>query len=134
MPHRNIVAKELADLLSVLAHPNRIRIIEELRAGERDVNSLQTTLGISHASVSQHLMLLRLHRLVSERRQGRRVFYRLRHPEMAIWLTEAMRFLEEEKGAVEQLHEAIEKTRAAWVPDDQAPPQPTPLQPSGDPR
>ena len=35
MPHRVLVAKELAELLGVLAHPNRIRIIEELREGER---------------------------------------------------------------------------------------------------
>lgn len=32
--------KELPELPGVLAHPNRIRIIEELRDGERDVNSL----------------------------------------------------------------------------------------------
>lgn len=90
MPHRVLVAKELAELLGVLAHPNRIRITEELRDGERDVNSLQAALGSSHPGVSQHLMLLRLHCLVSERRQGRQVFYRLRQPELAAWLTKAM--------------------------------------------
>lgn len=49
MPHRLLVTKELADLLGVLAHPHRIRIIEELRASERDVNSLQEALAISHS-------------------------------------------------------------------------------------
>ena len=38
VPYRVLVANELADLLGVLAHPNRIRIIEELRDGERNVN------------------------------------------------------------------------------------------------
>ncbi|MSQ97144.1 MAG: ArsR family transcriptional regulator [Gemmataceae bacterium] len=80
MPHRNLVAKELAGFLGVLSHPHRIHIIEELRDGERDVNSLQAALGISHSGVSQHLMLLRAHRLVNERRQGRRVFYHLLQP------------------------------------------------------
>lgn len=41
MPHRDIVAKELAGLLAVLAHPQRIRIIEELRRGERGVSAIQ---------------------------------------------------------------------------------------------
>ena len=118
MPYRVLVAKELAELLGVLAHPNRIRIIEELREGERDVNSLQAALGISHPGVSQHLMLLRVHRLVSERRQGRQVFYHLRKPELAAWLTEAMCFLEEDSVAAEQLRKAIKKTRATWATDD----------------
>ena len=46
MPHRVLVANELAEMLGVLAHPNRILIIEELRDGEHDVNSLQAVLGI----------------------------------------------------------------------------------------
>lgn len=117
VPYRVLVANELADLLGVLAHPNRIRIIEELRDGERNVNSLQAALGISHSGVSQHLSLLRANRLVSERRQGRQVFYHLRQPELAAWLTEAMRFLEEESSVAEQMRKAIKKTRAAWTPD-----------------
>ncbi|MBI2807931.1 MAG: winged helix-turn-helix transcriptional regulator [Planctomycetes bacterium] len=114
MPHRVLVAKELAEFLGVLSHPHRIRIIEELRDGERDVNSLQKALAISHSGVSQHLMLLRAHRLVSERRQGRQVFYQLRQPDLAIWLLDATRFLEVETAVVEELREAIDKTRQAW--------------------
>ncbi len=117
MPYRAIVAKELAELLGVLAHPNRIRIVEELRDRERDVKSIQAVLGISHAGVSQHLMTLRAHRLVSERRQGRQVFYHLRQPELATWLTEAMRFLED-SAATAELHKAIKKTRVAWAADN----------------
>ena len=113
MPYRAIVAKELAEMLGVLAHPNRIRIIEELRDGERDVKSIQAVLGITHSGVSQHLMALRARRLVSERRQGRQVFYRLRQPELATWLTEAIHFLEDSVAAA-QLHKAIKRTRAAW--------------------
>lgn len=115
MPHRAIVAKELAGLLGVLAHPQRIRIIEELRVGERDVTSIQAVLEISHSGVSQHLMQLRAHRLVAERREGRQVFYHLRQPDVAVWLTEAMRFIEFKSVEAEQLRKAIKKTRADWV-------------------
>lgn len=115
MPHRVLVTKELADFLSVLSHPHRIRIIEELRDSELDVNSLQEVLGISHSGVSQHLMVLRSHRLVSERRDGRRVFYHLCQPEIAAWLMDATRFLERESAAVAELRKAIDKTRKNWA-------------------
>jgi len=115
VPHRVIVAKELAGLLGVLAHPQRIRIIEELRGGERDVSSIQAALEISHSGVSQHLMQLRAHRLVAERREGRQVFYHLRQPDVALWLIDAMRFIELDRGEAEQLRKAIKKTRADWI-------------------
>lgn len=45
----------MAKLLGVLAHPNRIRIMEELRDGDHDVSSLQAALGISRGrSVFRH--------------------------------------------------------------------------------
>jgi DNA-binding transcriptional ArsR family regulator len=113
VPHRILVTKELAAFFAVLSHPHRIRIIEELRDGECDVKALQDTLGISHSGVSQHLMVLRANRIVSERREGRHVFYRLRQPGMASWLLGATKFLEQESEALE-LREAIKKTRRAW--------------------
>ncbi len=114
MPHRVLVTKGLAEFLGVLSHPNRIRIIEELRDAELDVNSLQAVLGISHSGVSQHLMVLRSHRLVAERREGRRVFYHLLQPEIASWLMEATRFLEKDTAAAMELLKAIDKTREGW--------------------
>ncbi|HEY0983730.1 ArsR/SmtB family transcription factor [Schlesneria sp. T3-172] len=115
MSHKTLVAKQLAELLGALSHPHRIRIIEELRDGEQDVNSLQLALGISHSGVSQHLMVLRANRLASERREGRHVFYHLRQPAIAGWLLKATQFLE--KGTVEadELREAIDKTRKEWA-------------------
>lgn len=114
MPHRALVTKELAEFLGVLSHPHRIRIIEELRDGERDVNSLKEALGISHSGVSQHLMVLRANRLVSERREGRHVFYQLRQPGIAAWLLEATRFLERETVEGDELRKAIGKARREW--------------------
>ncbi|MGV3606838.1 MAG: ArsR/SmtB family transcription factor [Planctomycetaceae bacterium] len=115
MPHRALVTKELAEFLGVLSHPHRIRIIEELRDGEQDVNSLQDALAISHSGVSQHLMILRANRLVSERREGRHVFYQLRQPEIARWLLDATEFLERGSTDASELRKAIGKTRKEWA-------------------
>jgi len=114
VPHRLIVTQGLANLLSVLSHPQRIRIVEELRDGEVDVKSLQDALGISHSGVSQHLMLLRAHRIVAEKKQGRQVFYRLRQPKLAAWLLAATEFLGQE-GEAQELQKAIRKTQKAWT-------------------
>jgi DNA-binding transcriptional ArsR family regulator len=115
MPEPFLVTKELADLLGVLAHPHRIRIIEELRETERDVNTLQTALGISHSGVSQHLSVLRAHRLVAERREGRHVYYHLRQPKLARWLIDGIEFVAGTQEVAEDVRQAIETMRARWT-------------------
>ena len=105
----------MADLLAVLAHPHRVRIVEELRNGEKDVNSLQTALGVSHSRTSQHLSVLRAQRVVVERREGRYVFYRLVRPRMAQWLLAGFEFLGTDFEAGSEIREAVEKTRALWT-------------------
>ena len=112
MPYRSVVAKELADLLGAIAHPARIRMIQELRAGERDVNSLSEAVELSQSSASQHLMVLRAHRVVVERREGRHVFYRLRHAEFADWLMDAVELLPEAAQEFDQVRKAIQQVRA----------------------
>lgn len=89
-----VVAKELAEIFKVIAHPDRIRLIEELRSGEKDVNTLAETLALPGARVSQHLSLLRANRLVEERRDGRRHFYHLSQPELAGWIVDGLDFVE----------------------------------------
>lgn len=112
MPYRTVVAKELADLLGAIAHPARIRMIQELREGERDVNSIREAVELSQSSASQHLMVLRAHRVVVERREGRHVFYRLRHSEFADWLIEGVKFLLEADQEFDQVRRAIQKVRS----------------------
>ncbi len=114
MPYRLLAANELAEFLRVLAHPRRIQILAELRSGERDVASLAKEAGLSHSSVSQHLMVLRAHRIVSERRVGRRVFYRLRAEQLADWLLRGMDFLPPVDQQTDELRKAIRKAQSKW--------------------
>jgi DNA-binding transcriptional ArsR family regulator len=109
-----LIAKELSDLLGALAHPHRLRILIELREQELDVNSLQQMLGISHSSVSQNLALLRAHRVVHERREGRRVIYSLSDHRMGDWLLEGLKFLEGHLMQNEQMRGAVVEVRNLW--------------------
>ena len=69
---------ELAvEIFAMLADATRIRIILALCDTELAVNQLAQTVDKSQAAVSQHLAKLRLARIVTTRREGTRVFYRL---------------------------------------------------------
>jgi DNA-binding transcriptional ArsR family regulator len=107
--------KELANLLGAVAHPHRLRILEELKGREMDVGSIQQILGISHSSVSQNLSVLRAHRLVVERREGRRVVYCLRQQELAGWLRIGLKFLEGDLQYSEEIRNALDGVRREWA-------------------
>ncbi len=62
----------------VLAEPNRRRILDLLRDGERPVNELVDELGVTQPAVSKHLRVLRQAGLVDMRPQAQRRVYRVR--------------------------------------------------------
>jgi len=112
MPNRQVVAKELAEVFKIVAHPDRIRLIEELASGEKDVNSLIESLDLPGPRVSQHLALLRAHRIVEERREGRHHYYHLVQPHIADWIIEGLDFVEGRMAGVSKT--AIDSARRLW--------------------
>ena len=66
-----------------LAEPNRRRILDLLRGGERPAGELVEALSISQPGVSKHLKLLRESGLVSVRADGQRRLYRLQSAKLA---------------------------------------------------
>jgi DNA-binding transcriptional ArsR family regulator len=67
-----------ADLFKALAHPFRLRLIQELGAGEECVCHLALVLDRPQPYVSQLLSALREAGVVQDRREGKRIYYRLR--------------------------------------------------------
>jgi DNA-binding transcriptional ArsR family regulator len=64
--------------LEVLAEPNRRRILDLLREGEKPVGDLVEALAVSQPAVSKHLGVLRSAGLVEVRADAQRRLYRLR--------------------------------------------------------
>jgi DNA-binding transcriptional ArsR family regulator len=60
-----------------LAHPGRLRILAMLRGGPLCVCQMTAVLGLAPSTVSAHLSELRRADLVSERKEGKWVEYRL---------------------------------------------------------
>jgi DNA-binding transcriptional ArsR family regulator len=69
-----------SDFFKALAHPMRIRILEVLSDGEKNVNELQSILGSEGSAVSQQLAVLRNKNVVNGLKDGTSVIYSLRDP------------------------------------------------------
>lgn len=71
-----------AEFFKALAHPLRIRIVDELRNGEIGVNDLSAKLDAEQSTLSQQLAILRGRHIVNARKDGLSVFYSIRDPEI----------------------------------------------------
>jgi len=67
----------LVDAVKALAHPGRLRLLAMLRGGDLCVCQLTAVLELAASTVSSHLSDLRRAGLVTERRSGKWVHYRL---------------------------------------------------------
>jgi ArsR family transcriptional regulator len=96
-----------ADFFRALGHPARVRILQELRDGERTVGALQEAVGLDSSGASQHLAALRKQGLVVARREGTSVHYRVRDQRVLELLTLARTIiaggLEESRGLLDEL-------------------------------
>ena len=63
-----------------LADPKRLCVLESLASGELSVGDLSSKVGCQVPNMSQHLSVLRTAGLVTTRRDGSTVFYRLSDP------------------------------------------------------
>ncbi len=83
-----------AGLFKGLSHPLRIRILEMLAASpEVSVAELQRETGLEASHLSQHLSVLRRHRLVDSERRASHVYYRLADARVAELLAVARALL-----------------------------------------
>lgn len=70
-------ASEASEILKAMSHEGRLLILCMLLDGEKTVSEIEEAVGLAQATVSQHLMRLRLDRLLASRREGRLIYYRI---------------------------------------------------------
>jgi DNA-binding transcriptional ArsR family regulator len=70
----------VARRFAVLAEPMRLRLIQALFDGERNVNALVEETGGTQANVSRHLQTLTHAHILSRRKEGLQVFYAIADP------------------------------------------------------
>ena len=91
-------AQQMAEFLGFLADPNRLRILSILTHQEMCVGDLANALGMNESAVSHQLRTLRAIRLVSSRKQGRHVFYRLQDHHVLSFYQAVVEHLDEPVG------------------------------------
>jgi len=71
-----------AEFFKALAHPLRIRILDELRKGELGVNDLCARLDVEQSNLSQQLAVLRNRNILATRKDAQNVYYSVRDPQL----------------------------------------------------
>jgi DNA-binding transcriptional ArsR family regulator len=71
-----------AEICKTLTNPKRIEILNTLKNEEKTVTELVVALGASKANVSQHLAVMRHKGILSTRREGVNIFYRVSNPKV----------------------------------------------------
>lgn len=71
---------QVAEFFQALAEPARLRLLNQLREGERKVGELAELAGSTPANVSRHMALLQSRGLVTRESRGNCVFYAIADP------------------------------------------------------
>jgi len=79
--------RQRAEVFKALGHPDRLRIVDELVAGERCVCDLVDSVGSGWSTVSRHLAVLKEAGIVADEKRGLQVFYRLALPCVPSFMT-----------------------------------------------
>ena len=79
-PFSKEVYRKNAELYKVMANAKRLEILNCIVDKEATVNELSKMLGTRKSNTSQHLAYLRYVGLVTTRRQGKNVYYKITNP------------------------------------------------------
>jgi DNA-binding transcriptional ArsR family regulator len=71
-----------AEILKTLGQPTRLKIVDFLRDGERCVCEIFPAIGEEQSNTSRHLNLMVSSGILFRRKEGVKIFYALKHPEI----------------------------------------------------
>lgn len=90
--------QELAEFFKIFGDTTRIRILQLLLTGEKNVGELAERLDMSQSAVSHQLRVLRQNDLAKYRKEGKAVFYSLDDDHVKMLLEQGMEHLRHKRG------------------------------------
>src|SRR5512133_2860018 len=72
----------LSDVLKSMAQPTRLKIIDFLRSGERCVCEIFPAIDEEQSNTSRHLAYMQTHGILARRKDGVKIYYAVKHPEV----------------------------------------------------
>lgn len=112
--------EQVAAVAKALAHPHRLDLLELVAQGERGVEALAEAAGLHVANASQHLQALRRVGLVTARRAGKQVLYRLSGDDVLDLLAALRRTAERHVAEIDRVMEGYFRAKDALEPVSQA--------------
>lgn len=94
-----------AEILKALAQPTRLKIIDFLRDGERCVCEIFPAIGEEQSNTSRHLNLMLSAGVLARRKDGLKIYYAIKHPEIGAVLAAVTDVVKREIGERRQLLE-----------------------------
>ena len=85
-----------AEILKALGQPTRLKIIDFLRDGERCVCEIFPAIGAEQSNTSRHLNLMVSSGILFRRKEGVKIIYALKHPEILEIVELATRIMTQE--------------------------------------
>jgi len=82
-----------ADILKAIAQPTRLRIIKLLQDGEHCVCEIFPAIGHEQSNTSRHLQMMLKSGILNQRKEGLKIYYSLRHPEVLAMVSLAERIV-----------------------------------------
>jgi DNA-binding transcriptional ArsR family regulator len=79
----NVVYESAAELFGLLSTPIRLKIISAVCNGEKNVSELLGAIETTQPNMSQHLATLYRSGVLSKRREGTQIYYRLQSERVA---------------------------------------------------
>ncbi len=89
-------AAHVAELFRAFSDTSRVRIMSVLLHGEINVSALSQLVGISESAVSHHMRGLRQMRMVSSRKDGKEVYYRVEDEHIIHLFQQGVRHIQDE--------------------------------------
>ena len=96
-----------AEILKAVAQPTRLKIIELLRDGERCVCEIFPAIDEEQSNTSRHLNVMQNCGILAKRKEGIKVLYRLKHPEVLVILDLASAILKKEISGKSVIFKAV---------------------------
>lgn len=100
-----------AEICKALGHTHRLLLLEHVAQGECSVETLAERTGLSFANTSRHLQQLRQARLVTARREGKRVLYRLSDDAVVAIVSAVCVVAERQAGGLERIARSYFRVR-----------------------
>ena len=96
-----------AEVLRAIAQETRLSILELLRNGERCVCEIFPAISQEQSNVSRHLNMMQKAGILTRRKDGLKIFYAIKHPEVVAVIDLAAAIVRREAGKRQDLLRAV---------------------------